>query len=53
MCADYEYIHKVSASQTNETKRIPIIGNGDILSYTGKKNIKYRRYLYHQPPQSQ
>ena len=32
--ADWDYIHKVSASQNKSLPHIPIIGNGDIMSFT-------------------
>jgi tRNA-dihydrouridine synthase 3 len=32
--ADWDYISKVATSQDPDLKRFPIIGNGDILSYT-------------------
>mmetsp|Transcript_19013 Transcript_19013/g.23573 ORF Transcript_19013/g.23573 Transcript_19013/m.23573 type:complete len:239 (-) Transcript_19013:7-723(-) len=32
--ANWEYIHKVAASQSADLPRIPVIGNGDIFSYT-------------------
>ena len=32
--ADWEYISKVAASQSNEIPKIPLIGNGDVFSFT-------------------